>query len=425
MALKGAEKLFQSAGIYTVSRILSSAVPFLMMPVLTRYLTPADYGIVAMFAAVLTFVNPFVGINAAGTIGVRYFSKEHIEMPRYVGTCLYVSLATLVLVALFFALFGSFVSRVTQFPAPWLWSVVLVAAGQLVVRIVMTFWQVEQRALAYGVFLNVQTLVNVALSVLFVIVLGRNWQGRIEAQVVTICCFAAIGLYILWRKGQVSMHYDRGYALDMVRFGLPLIPHEIGGIVIGQTDRFFITNMVGIGETGVYSVGYQVGGIIEILALSFNQAYSPWLFRKLRDGGDDFKRTLVKYTYAYMAGILLLAVGFAAIAPWLLSFFVGKAFGGSGVYTFWISIGFAFSGMYYMVCNYIFYAGKTSVLAAVTFATALLNVVFNYVLIKLNGPVGAAQASAIAFFISFVLTWILSARVYPMPWNLFRHREAQ
>ena len=71
-----------------------------------------------------------------------------------------------------------------------------------------------------------------------------------------------------------------------------------------------------------------------------------------------------------------------------------------------------------MVANYIFFAGKTAVLAWVTFVSAMMNIAFNYVLIKLNGSVGAAQASALTFLVTFLMTWALSARVYKMPWKL-------
>lgn len=50
--------LFRSAGIYTITQMINSAIPFLLMPVLTRYLTPTDYGIVAMFGVLLSFVAP-------------------------------------------------------------------------------------------------------------------------------------------------------------------------------------------------------------------------------------------------------------------------------------------------------------------------------------------------------------------------------
>lgn len=72
----------------------------------------------------------------------------------------------------------------------------------------------------------------------------------------------------------------------------------------------------------------------------------------------------------------------------------------------------------FMVVNYIFYVKKTYILAWITFLSAAINIVLNYFLIRANGAIGAAQATAITFFVSFILTWILSAKVYNMPWLL-------
>jgi len=40
-------------------------------------------------------------------------------------------------------------------------------------------------------------------------------------------------------------------------------------------------------------------------------------------------------------------------------------------------------------------------------------------MIKTNGVISAAQATTITFFIQFILTFILSSKVYKMPWNVF------
>ena len=153
--------------------------------------------------------------------------------------------------------------------------------------------------------------------------------------------------------------------------------------------------------------------------VSFNKAYVPWLYKKLSQNDHSIKITIVKYTYIYFIVIILVAFIIAVSTPWFLSYFVGAKFIDAYRYTTWILLGFAFSGMYYMVVNYIFYANKTHILAAITILTAIINIMLNYVLIKFNGAVGAAQATAIALLISFVLTWVLSAKVYPMPWNYF------
>ena len=42
----------------------------------------------------------------------------------------------------------------------------------------------------------------------------------------------------------------------------------------------------------------------------------------------------------------------------------------------------------------------------------------SYFFIKENGSIGAAQATTISFFITFILVWLLSSKLYPMPWGL-------
>lgn len=410
--------LFKSAGIYTGSRIVNAAIPFLMMPVLTRFLTPTDYGIVAMFSVLVGIATPFVGLSLHGAVSVKYFDRNETDLPRYIGNCFLVLAATMIVVSFFFWLFADPISKYSAFPKQWLWAVVFVAAAQFIGTLLLTIWQVQDKPFKYGVFQNALTLLNLGLTMIFVVGMNKNWQGRIEAQVLTFAWFALMAVFFLSRGNWLKISYDRKSINHALGFGLPLIPHALGGLLIMQTDRIFLANMVGVAAAGIYVVGYQFGSIIELLASSFNQAYAPWLFRQLSDEDPTVKPRIVKLTYLYFIGILVLALLLSLLVPFFLSFFVGKNFLDARHYVFWITLGFAFNGMYYMVANYIFFAGKTAVLAWVTFVSAMMNIAFNYVLIKLNGSVGAAQASALTFLVTFLMTWALSARVYKMPWKL-------
>lgn len=410
--------LLRSSAVYTLSSVVSAAIPFLIMPVLTRYLTPADYGTVSMMTVLVGIVSPFIGLNIHGAIGVRYFDRSHHDLPRYIGNCFLLLVGSTVIVSFLLWLFATPISSLTAFPRQWLSVVVLLSVGQFVSLILLTLWQVQDQPYRYASFQVLQTVLNVSLTLLLVVALQMNWQGRVAAQAIAVALFAAAALVLLVRGSWIKPVFDRGDMRHALKFGVPLIPHALGAMLITQTDRIFITNMVSIADTGIYTVGFQMGMIIELLTSSFNKAYAPWLYQRLGENDAAKKREIVRLTYLYFCVVLLLAVLLTLLMPWFLSFFVGREFSGSAKYTAWLAIGFAFSGMYYMVANYVFYAGATHILAWVTFITALVNIVMNYVLIRINGAVGAAQASALAFFISFVLTWALSARAYPMPWRL-------
>lgn len=118
-----------------------------------------------------------------------------------------------------------------------------------------------------------------------------------------------------------------------------------------MTDRLFISNMVGLAATGIYTVGYQIGSIINVLATSFNNAYVPWLYEKLKENNKGTKVKIVKFTYIYFIIISIMAIGLGVLAPYALRGFLGKSFEGSSIYVVWIAMGYAFQGMYLMVVN--------------------------------------------------------------------------
>ena len=305
----------------------------------------------------------------------------------------------------------------------WMWAVIVVSAAQFINQVNLTLWQVQVKPFSYGIYQISQTVLNLGFTLWFVVGLGMNWQGRIQAQVIAFVSFAIFGLYLLYRNGWIKLRIDKGYIQNALNFGVPLIPHALSGTIKTMVDRVMITSMVSVASTGLYSVGFQIGMIIGILEDAFNKAYVPWLFERLKRDQYSEKIMIVKLTYAYFAVIICLALalgGYCTVVPII---FVGPQFAGSSQFVLWIAVGFAFNGMYKMVVNYIFYVRKTYILAWVTFSTAIVSIVINYFAIKYLGAIGAAYTYALMGFVTFLLVWLLSSRVYPMPWNLRKQRE--
>ena len=418
-------KLFKSTGLYTMSTIINAAIPFLLMPLLTRYLTPEDYGIVSMVNLLVSFISPFVGLNVHGAIARMYYERDRVDLSEYIFNCLLILIFSTSITTVFVFVFSSPISKVSSVPVRMLWFVILFSFCQFVSRIVLTLWQVEENPIRYGIFQISQTTVNVILSIIYVVVLKYTWTGRIYAQAITLVLYLVISIIIICKNNWLRIAINKNYIRNALKFGLPLVPHALGGILMTMTDRLFITNMVGIKETGLYTVGYQIGMIISILSSSFNQAYVPWLYGKLKLGNVRVKTKIVKFTYIYFVGILVSAIFLSIFTPLLLRYFVGKEFQDSGLYVTWVALGYAFNGMYLMVSSYIFYAERTTYLAVITAVSAIMNIVMNYIFIRSNGAVGAAQATCLLYLINFILTWVLAAKVYDMPWNLLRKSNSK
>ena len=407
--------LVRQAGIYTVSTFVGKAVPFLLLPVLTRFLSPADYGIVAMFLLVVVVLEPFVSVGLVGAITVRFFDRR-TDLPAYIGTGAVLVVVSTVLFSVLVYVAREPLSELTQVPPLWL----LLSVPLVVARTIGGSWlallRVREKAVLFAVSQNLQSAGVLVLSVGLVVGLGLKWPGRVEAETLAWGGFAIVAFVALRRGGWIRFTFVAQYARELAQFGIPLIPHTLGAVLMAQTDRVLLTNLVGVGETGLYIVGYQLALVIELVSTSFNNAYAPWLFRRLTDADDQVKRRLVRYTYLQFGAMAVLAIAVAVVMPSVASIVLDPSFAKSGTYIAWFALGFFFSAMYYLVTNYIFYAQKTRWLAAVTISVAVINIPLTYVLIEVNGGVGAAQAMAISLGLSFLFTWFVSQRVYPMPW---------
>jgi O-antigen/teichoic acid export membrane protein len=76
--------------------------------------------------------------------------------------------------------------------------------------------------------------------------------------------------------------------------------------------------------------------------------------------------------------------------------------------------------MYFMVAHYIYYVKKTKYLSYVTISSGAINVALLLSFIPIYGIYGAALAFSIANLCQFLFTWLVSAKVYSMPWALWR-----
>ena len=408
--------LFKASGLYTTFSIINASIPFLLLPVLTRYLSPEDYGIIAMFGILVSIVGLFTGLSVHGAINRAYFEKD-IDFKEYVANCIYIlglsSLFTLIIVFII----KEYIYKFTGVPESWILIAVLVSFFQFLILSNLVIHQAKLEAKKYGFIQLGQGLLNATLTIFLVVLMNMKWEGRLLAQLLSVIVFGIFSFIVIakfWSKWKLNIEYIK----HALKFGVPLIPHTIGGILMVMTDRFIINNLLGTKEVGIYTAGLQIGMIIGLLADSFNKAWAPWLFNKLNENNYETKIKIVKFTYAYFIGILTIALILGFSSPYIVSIIFGEDFYSAKDVILWIALGYAFNGMYYMVTNYIFYTYKTYILTWITMFAGTLNIPITFLLVKLNGITGAGQSYTLVFFIFFILTWIVSYKSYKMPWFL-------
>lgn len=408
--------LFKSASLYIFAGITNSAIPFMLLPILTRVLPPSEYGKVVMFSSVLVVLSAFVGLSVHGAVSVKYFDPS-IDHPRYLATSLMVLVASTVFAVLIIIIFNEHLSRNIGISLEWMIVAVLASAAQFVVQLRLLMWQISHNALKYGIFLVSQTAINIAISLFFVLCLNYGWTGRGIGIASSMFIFGLISLLSMQTSGMIRWKLSSSYIISMLKFGIPLIPHSVGGLLMSTSDRFTISSLLGVEEAGIYAAAMQVGMIVVVISDACNKSFAPWLFKILSNNNESDKIQIVRYTYILFVAIPVLALLFGWMAPWLLQFVVGPQYQKSSESVLYIALGGGFGAMYCLVVNYIFYAEKTFLLALVSILSGIVNVILAIMLVKLGGAIGAAQAYMVSQAFYFVFTWIIAANVFSMPWQ--------
>jgi O-antigen/teichoic acid export membrane protein len=412
----GNSSLFKSASIYLIAAALTAGIPLIFLPILTRIFSPEEYGKVAMFSAAVQIFGTVTGLSIHGAIGMRYFDRETLDFPRYVSSCLIILLTSTTVTLLSAIVALPWLENFTQLPASWLILAVLFSGSGFIVQAQLSIWQSSRQAFKFGMLRVGQGVMDLSGSVLLIFVLGLTWQGRVGGIVAAGFITSALAIVTLTRGRWLRLPHDSQYAKNALRFGLPLVPHAAGGILIAMVDRILITNILDISTTGIYVVAAQMGIVLNLANDALNRAYSPSLIEALKfnDANRDVK--IVRLTYVYFLCLIVIAIAFGTVAPKILGAIVGPKFQEAAPMVIFMALGQAFGGMYSMVATYVFYAGRTASLAVITLATGLLNVAITYWLLKSKGLIGASQAFMVTQFIFFLGTWVLAQRCRPMPW---------
>lgn len=414
------------AGIYLFSNILNAVIPFILLPILTRYLSPEEYGEVAMFQTLLGALGAFIGMTFVGAANRKYYDANlnKAELAEFIGSCIQLAVISAMIVFSVLFLFRSDFSEWLALPPSYILFAVLVSLSTVILSLRLGQWQVSKQAVKYGALQVSNSLVNMLLSLLLVVALLQGAAGRIDAQIITSIVFLVVALLLLKKDRLFKIFtWRKDFLTEALKFGVPLMPHIAGGFLLNSVDRFVINQEIGLAEAGIYMVAVQLTAAVGIVFDAINKAYVPWLFERLKADVHKEKQKIVKLTYLWFLVIVMGVTLAFFIGPWLVVFIAGEKYARAGEVIGWLALGQGFQGMYLMVTNYIFYSKKTGLLSVASIGSGLLNLILLVIFIRLIGLEGAAIAFAVSMGIRFLLTWLVAQKRHPMPWFSFLNKQ--
>ncbi|MCQ6644868.1 oligosaccharide flippase family protein [Escherichia coli] len=165
----------KNSSIYLAANILNAAIPFILIPILTRYLTIEEYGQIAMFQMLITGLSTFIGLNTVGAANRKYFDDiNHEELKKFNGSCAQILIISSALCFIISYIISEQLSLVLSIPIDWIYSAISIVTLLYVVNLLLGQWQVRNQAKKFGFLQIGSSIINMLLSLQLVIILNRQ-----------------------------------------------------------------------------------------------------------------------------------------------------------------------------------------------------------------------------------------------------------
>lgn len=383
------KRLISSVAAYQVADIVAKLMAVLLLPVYTRYIHPAGYGVVELLANGVILISILTRFGMIESFLRFYFTDEDAErrdaLVRRTAAFLFVATT---LISLVLAGLAGPLSRIVLNHRD---TVIFLIA-------VLGLWSFTNLELAYGLLrvderlrvYAIASLTNVGLtiagSVVLVVGFGAGPRGLLGANY-GASTLVLLGLWWTMRHRLAPRRRPAERMAALLRFGLPTVPAEASVYALSLVDRYVLYHGRGQALAGLYSIAVKLAGAVAFIVRAFQYAWPPLAYSITDDAQAARFYGLVTTYYALVAGWVVVAL--TLLARWVLRLLAAPAYAGAYRALPWLALGWALYGVWVVL---LVVAGRANVTTR-NFPAALAGLVVNVVLlVLLVGPLGLAGA---------------------------------
>lgn len=420
-------KLVRDTLIYTVTDGVGKAISFILLPILSYYLSPEGLGLATNFVVFTTVVNLLAGqaiLNA-----LQYFYYEHTKHQNsiMVSNLVWMTLVACAFLLVLTYLFNNQIYSYLQLDLSFQIMAFFYAIAFVFTNINLQLFRLEDKPKSFALFQIIQIVIHCILVVLFVIVWKKDGEGKIYAEFITVVLMGVLNLLSIIKRGYLLFEYDKSSIKKLLKFGVPLMPHSISFWFKSGADKVFITNFAGLAQNGIYSIAMSISSLYTLVSNAFFNAYVPTLQKKLTNMNPlnerEEKIKIVKTTYL-MIGFFFIISLLSILGAWvILKYMVADKYESAFNYIPGVILSLYIYVVYTFAVQFVYKKKKTLVLGILTFTGSLIQMVLSYCFVKNYGPMGAVYSSIVGSVIISVSIFYYSNKVFPMPWLFFLNRQ--
>lgn len=391
--MRDKSRLIKNTAIIAIGKCSTQVVSFLLLPMYTKILSESEYGTFDFISTVALFLVPFITLLMEEAMFRFLIDADTAEKKRLIITqsIIYIMITTAVFSILSFIVLSLTKYYLTNY-------LIMYAIASILNSLAQTLLRGLSRIKEYSVFGFLTSLLNLILNIVLVLVLRTGVKGLLIAYIMSNLICAVVIFIKTNLKQYISLKYlNIDIMKSMIKYSYPLVPNSISWVIINLSDRLIITTFLGTAANGIYAVSNKFPNLINTLYGFFYTAWKEEAARAVQDTNcNEYYCSIYNQLKRFLFAI---SIGLISVLPFMFDIFINEKFKEAYIYIPMLIISIFFSnisGFY----GGIFSAKKdTKVMGTTTIISAVVNIVFNLMLIKYIGIHAAVLSTFISSFL--------------------------
>lgn len=415
---KRLQELASDSVTYGLSGILRQAIGFFLLPLYTSYLTPEDYGVLALLALISMLFLPLADLGMSNAIFRRFNTeKNRNERLQVVNT----GLISIIVASVLLVITGI----VCAAPLAWflygkqvhveLVKLTLIGACfDSIAQIPKVILRADRRVRVAAGLNILSLLANILMTISLVVGLNMGVRGAVLANLGG-SLFSML-LQFLFVLKTIRFLFDRVVWRAMLSYGFPFLPHRLLSLGLTQFGVYMISHMLGAGEVGLYSIATRVVLPLQMVIGSVQRAWVPFKFQIHAEEAEPepFFRSITTY---YVAMTTFLWLGVSLWGPEVIRLMTSTEFHAAIPLVPLVALVPFTQGLYFMLGTGIELSDNTKPMPIVSFFGFVAVAIGAFLLIPLMNAYGAALATSAGWAVMTAVIYTISQRRIQIPYD--------
>lgn len=306
--MKDLKKFIKSSGVYLLGNVLTKAISFLLLPMYTKYLSPADYGTYDLNIAYITFLSSILFLDIWAGI-MRYmfdYKTENEKSQPIVAGMIIFSISTFVY-TIFVFVFGKSMS------IPFLWLLFLYGLITNLNQVVGFVARAKGKNYIYSIGGLVGSAVSIIFNIIFIAVLKLSYEYLYVAYIIgTFINMILVGTSIHFVDELNKKYFNKKLIIEMLVYAAPLSINSAAYWFLSNYNKVVISNELSSVDNGLYAVSNKFSNIIQLFTQCFQMAWQELTFSKAGSTREEMNEF---YTVAVNEYIKFLSLGTIVLIP--------------------------------------------------------------------------------------------------------------